>query len=62
MTLKVGMQHSGLKLYKVYKNDDIGLTLTYFTSRSKWVTYTFEWENSYKFIYWGKLAANDSID
>ena len=33
----------GLKLYKVYINDDPGLTLTYFTARSNWVTYTFEW-------------------
>ena len=31
MILKLGMQHQGLKLYKVYINDDPGLTLTYFT-------------------------------
>ena len=43
MILKHGMQHQGLKLYKVYKNDDLGLTLTYFTARSNWVFYTFEW-------------------
>ena len=30
--LKLGMQHQGLKLYKVYINDDPGLTLTYFTA------------------------------
>ena len=42
MILKVGMNHRGLKLYKVHINDDPGLTLTYFTSRSNWVTYTFE--------------------
>ena len=30
MILKHGMQHQGLKLYKVYINDDAGLTLTYF--------------------------------
>ena len=41
--LKHGMQHQGLKLYKVYINDDPGLTLTYFTARSNWVAYTFEW-------------------
>ena len=34
----------GLKLYKLYINDDPGLTLTYFTTRSNWVTCTFEWE------------------
>ena len=44
MILKLGMQHRGLKLYKVYINDDPGLTLTYFMARSNWVTYTFEWE------------------
>ena len=42
MILKLGMQHRGLKLYKVYINGDPGLTLTYFTARSKWVAYTFE--------------------
>ena len=31
MFLKLGMYHWGLKLYKVYINDDPGLTLTYFT-------------------------------
>ena len=34
MILKLGMQHQGLKLYKVYINSDPGLTLTYFTARS----------------------------
>ena len=43
MILKLGMLHWGLKLHKVYINDDPGLTLTYFTARSNWVTYTFEW-------------------
>ena len=43
MILKLGMKHCGLKLYKVYINDDPGLTLTYFTARSNWVAYTFEW-------------------
>ena len=43
MILKLGMQHLGLKLYIVYVNDDPGLTMTYFTARSNWVTCTFEW-------------------
>ena len=43
MILKLGMYHLGIKLYKVYLNDDPGLTLTYFTARSNWVTCTFEW-------------------
>ena len=42
MILKLGMQHRGFKLYKVDINDDPGLTLTQFTARSNWVTYTFE--------------------
>ena len=41
MILKLGMYHWGLKLYKVYVNDDPGLTLTYFTARSNLVPYTF---------------------
>ena len=44
MILKIGMQHRGLKLYKVYLNGDPGLTLTYFMARSNWVAYSFEWE------------------
>ena len=43
MTLKRDMQHRGLKLCKVYINDDPGLTLTYFTARSNLVAYIFEW-------------------
>ena len=43
MILKHGMLHQELKLYKVYINDDPGLTLAYFTARSNWVTYIFEW-------------------
>ena len=34
MILKLCMDHQGLKVYKVYLNDDPGLTLTYFTARS----------------------------
>ena len=43
MILKLGMKHQGLKFYKVYINDDPGLTLTYFTARSNWVICMFEW-------------------
>ena len=43
MILKLEMKHRGLKLYKVYINDDPGLTLTYFTARSNWVICMFEW-------------------
>ena len=37
------MQHRGIKLYKVYINDDPVLTLTYFTARLNWVDYMIEW-------------------
>ena len=43
MILKLGMQHWGIKLHKVYINDDPWLTLTYFTARSNLVAYVFEW-------------------
>ena len=43
MILKHGMYHWGLKLYKVYINDDPELTLTYFMAKSNWVTCTFEY-------------------
>ena len=41
MILKLGMKHQGLKLNKVYINDDPGLTLTYFTARSNLVNLAF---------------------
>ena len=33
-----------LKYYEVFSNDDPGLTLTYFTTRSNLVPYAFMWE------------------
>ena len=51
--LEIGMQHQGLKLYKIYINDP-GLTLTHFTasqiglpmrSNGKTVTKSFNGEN-----------------
>ena len=42
MILKLGMQHQGLKLYKVDINHDLGLTLSYFMARSNYVAYTFK--------------------
>ena len=62
MILKLGMKHQELKLYKVYINDDPGLTLTYFTARSNWVTCRFEWGKLAKSFNGGKLAAKDYID
>ena len=34
MILTLGMQHQGLKLYKLYINDDPELTLTHFKTMS----------------------------
>ena len=48
MILKLGMYHWKIKLYKVYINNDPGLTLTYFTARSNWVICTLNGENCYK--------------
>ena len=41
MTLDLGMYHWGLGPIKVCSNDDLGLTLTYFTARSNLVPYAF---------------------
>ena len=51
MIFKLGMQHQGLKLYKVCIN--YGFTLTYLTARPNWDDYTFNG---------GNFAAKDSID
>ena len=42
MILKLGVEHQGLKLYKVYINNDPRLTLIYLTARSNLVSYVFE--------------------
>ena len=44
MILKLGMKHLGMELYKVYINHDPGMTLTFFTARSTWVSHALEWE------------------
>ena len=69
MILKLGMYHWGLKLYKVYINDDPGLTLTYFTARSNLVPYAFVWEKGKTMdfletivVYDLKLATDDRSD
>ena len=37
LIMKLGMEHYTLKLYRVYINDDPGLTLIYFTTMSNLV-------------------------
>ena len=44
MPLKLGMLHRVLGYYQGCSNDDIGLSLTYFRSRSNLVPYAFVWE------------------
>ena len=46
MILKLGMQHRGLKLYRVCINGDPVLTLTYFMAWSNLVTCAFEFEKT----------------
>ena len=62
MILKLAMQHWVFKLYKVYINDDPGLTMTYFKERSNKVTSTFYWGRLLQSLLMGKLEANDQID
>ena len=63
MILKLDMQHQGLNLYKVYINDDSRLTMTYFTAKSNWVTYTNEWGKTVtNSLNGGNLTEKDLID
>ena len=45
MALGLCMQHSGCGPYKVCTNDNSGLTLTYFTTRSNLILNAFFWRN-----------------
>ena len=42
MVLKLGVKRWGLDLYKVYLNDNPGMTLAYFKARSNLVADVFE--------------------
>ena len=59
MILKLGMQHWGLKLYKVCINGNTGLTLTYFTARSNFGTKTFLKEKEKTIDFSENIAAYD---
>ena len=62
MILKLGMQHRGIKLYKVYINVDPGLTLTYFTARSNLDTLAFAMGKKMKTVDFSEtIAACDLI-
>ena len=45
VSTKLGMKHGRLKLIIFCLNDNLGLTLTYFTAWSKLATQAFIWEN-----------------
>ena len=69
MTLKLGMQHWVLEYYQICSNDDPGLTLTYFTTRSNLVPFAFVWEKGKTMdfsetivVYDLKLATDDRSD
>ena len=51
MTLKVGMQHRVLEYYQVCSNDDLRLTLAYFTTWLNLVPYAFVWEKGKAMIF-----------
>ena len=66
ITLKVGMQHRVLQYYQVCSNDKPDVTLTYCTTRSNLVPYTFVWEKGITMdfsgtivVYGLKLATDD---
>ena len=44
INLKLAMQHQILEYYQVYSNETPVLTLTYFTTKSNLVPYSFVWE------------------
>ena len=57
MILKLGMKHQGLELYKIYKNHDTGMTLTFFTARSTKAAHAFEWGKLLKCHLKGKTCS-----
>ena len=59
-TLKLGMHHRVLEYYQIYlKNDDPGLTLTYFTARSNLVPCAFVWEKIKQWIFSETIVVYD---
>ena len=56
MSLKLGMMHQALELYKVCINHKPGMTLTYFTTMSTYVAYAFEWGKLLKWDLMGKTC------
>ena len=61
MILNIGMQHRGLKFYKVCINGDRGLPLTYIMARSNLETYAFLLEKLKTVDFSETIAACDLI-
>ena len=63
MSLKLGMTHQALELYKVciHVNHKPGMSLTYFTTRSTYVAYAFEWGKIVKMGFDGQNVQEMSI-
>ena len=59
MTFKLGIQHQGLRPYKVSSNDNPGLTLNFFTARSTLLPGAFVWKNALGFI--GELTVDKTL-
>ena len=59
ISTKLGMQHRGLQPITVVSNDNPGLTLTYFTAWSKFVTWAFPWEKVKTVDFPETIAASD---
>ena len=59
MTLQFCMQHRVLKYYQICSNEDPGLTLTYFTTRSNLVPYVFVWEKGKPMDFSESIVVND---
>ena len=59
ISMKLGMQHWGLQPIIVCSNDDLRVTLTYFTARSNLVTKAFLWEKVKSVDFSETIAASD---
>ena len=57
--MKLGMQHPELQPVIVCSNDDPGVTLTYFTAKSNFVTELFLWEKVKTVDFSETIAASD---
>ena len=62
MILKIGVKHQAMELYKLYINHDHGMTLTFFTARSTYVTLHLNGKDRKISFNGRKLARNEQMD